>query len=252
MSSTRPRRRPLRRVGRVLAALPAAVVLLAVALLVYAHDVMPGDREAALEAWRDDAVSIRDAGDAIVLTPTGAADGVGLVFVPGAKVDPWAYLATFREVVAAGTTVVITKPTLNLAVLDRAPLDAFTALAPEVGTWAVGGHSLGGVRACVLAADDDVAGLLLLGSYCLEDLSDTDLDMLSLAGSEDGLSTPGDVAARSGTLPTDAELVELPGVAHAQFGAYGEQPGDGTPTVSDDEARALIAARVHDWVADLR
>ncbi|GAB2985049.1 alpha/beta hydrolase [Frigoribacterium salinisoli] len=252
MSSTAPRRRPLRRAGQVLVALGVAVVLLVVAFLVYAHDVMPGDRGAALEVWRDDAVSVRDAGDAIVLIPTGTPDGVGLVFVPGAKVDPWAYLATFREVVAAGTTVVITEPTLNLAILDRTPLDAFTGLAPEVATWAVGGHSLGGVRACALAVDDDVSGLLLLGSYCLEDLSSRDLDVLSLAGSEDGLSTPDDVAARRGTLPADAELVELQGVAHAQFGAYGEQPGDGTPTVSDDEARALVAARVRDWAADLR
>ena len=251
MDRTLPRR-PARRLLRVLVALAVALVLLVVAFLVYAHDVMPGDREAALTAWEDDAVSIRDAGEAIVMTPTGETSGVGLVVVPGAKVDPWAYLATFREVVAAGTTVVVTKPTLSLAILDRTPLTTYTALVPEVGTWAVGGHSLGGVRACALAADDEVAGLLLLGSYCLEDLSGTDLDVLSLAGSEDGLSTPDDVASRRGTLPADADLVVLGGVAHAQFGAYGEQPGDGTPTVTDDEARTLVADEVLAWADGLR
>jgi len=76
--------------------------------------------------------------------------------------------------------------------------------------------------------------------------------VLSLAGSEDGLSTPDDVASRRGTLPADADLVVLGGVAHAQFGAYGEQPGDGTPTVTDDEARTLVADEVRTWADGLR
>lgn len=238
-------------------ALLVVLVLAVVAFLVYAHDVMPGDREDSLSAWRDPAVAIRDEGDALVMTPVDDATGVGLVFVPGAKVDPGAYLATFDDVVAAGTTVVVTKPTLNLAILDARPLATFTALAPEVDTWTVGGHSLGGVRACQLASDAEqgaepvVSGLLLFGSYCLADLSEADLDVLSLAGGEDGLSTPADVEDRRGNLPDDADLVVLPGVSHAQFGSYGRQPGDGTPTVSRYEARELIASEVERWAAGI-
>ena len=43
-----------------------------------------------------------------------------------------------------GQTVVITTPGLYLAVFDLRPLSTFTGLAPDVGTWMVGGHSLGG------------------------------------------------------------------------------------------------------------
>lgn len=228
----------------------AVVVLLAVVFLVWANTVMQGTRSAALQVWRDDRVAVRDAGDSVVMTPTGEADGVGIVFIPGAKVDPYAYLATFRQVVAAGTTVVITKPTLNLAFFDTRPLATFEAHAPEVRTWAVGGHSLGGVRACQLAQDAD--GLLLLGSYCADDIARSYIKVLSVSGSRDGLSTPAKVAAARGKLPTTARTVEVEGANHADFGAYGDQPGDRTATISRADARAQISAAIEDWVRTLR
>jgi hypothetical protein len=224
----------------------AVVVILAVVFLVWANVVMQGTRSAALQVWRDDRVSVRDAGDAVVMTPTSSADGRGIVFIPGAKVDPYAYLATFREVVASGTTVVITKPTLHLAFFDTRPLATFQAHAPTVRTWAVGGHSLGGVRACQLAKDAD--GLLLLGSYCAEDVSRSYVDVLSVSGSRDGLSTPAKVAAARHLLPTTATVTEIRGANHAEFGAYGDQPGDGRATISRADARKQIGDAIRAWI----
>ncbi len=228
----------------------AVVVLLALVFLVYANIVMQGTRSAALQVWRDDRVAVRDAGDSVVMTPTGTADGTGIVFIPGAKVDPYAYLATFRQVVASGTTVVITKPTLNLAFFDTRPLATFEAHAPDVATWAVGGHSLGGVRACQLAQDAD--GLLLLGSYCANDIARSYVQVLSVSGSRDGLSTPEKVAAARDELPSTARMVEIEGANHADFGAYGDQPGDRTATISREDARQQISAAIEDWVRTLR
>ncbi|TCK66174.1 alpha/beta hydrolase [Curtobacterium sp. PhB136] len=230
----------------------AVLLVVVIVFLVWANIVMQGTRSAALQVWRDDRVAVRDAGDSVVMTPTGTANGVGVVFVPGAKVDPYAYMATFRQVVASGTTVVITKPTLHLAFFDLRPLSTFEAHAPSVQTWAVGGHSLGGVRACQLADDPGVAGLLLLGSYCANDLSGTDLDVLSVSGSRDGLSTPEKVAAARHELPADATMTEIQGSNHADFGAYGAQPGDGTATISRADARAQISAAVERWVEGIR
>lgn len=230
----------------------AVLVVLVLVFLVWANIVMQGTRSAALQVWRDDRVAVTDVGDAVVLRPTGSANGVGIVFVPGAKVDPYAYMASFRQVVADGTTVVITKPTLHLAFFDLRPLSTFEAHAPEVRTWAVGGHSLGGVRACQLADDPGVAGLLLFGSYCANDLSGTELDVLSVSGSRDGLSTPAKVAAARHELPADAVTTEVQGANHADFGAYGPQPGDGTATISRADARAQISAAVERWVEGIR
>ncbi|SFF53606.1 alpha/beta hydrolase [Curtobacterium sp. YR515] len=227
----------------------AVIVLIAVVFLVWANIVMQGTRSAALQVWRDDRVAVRDAGDAVVMTPTGTANGAGIVFIPGAKVDPYAYMATFRQVVASGTTVVITKPTLHLAFFDTRPLSTFESHAPDVRSWAVGGHSLGGVRACQLAPDAD--GLLLLGSYCANDISKSYISVLSVSGSRDGLSTPEKVDAARHLLPSNATMTEVEGANHADFGAYGAQPGDDTATISRTDARQQIGSAIEEWVRTL-
>ncbi|WP_350271730.1 alpha/beta hydrolase [Frondihabitans sucicola] len=245
----------IRRRGRLALRIVAWVVVVLLVLvagfLVWAHIVLQGDRTAALKVWRDDRVSVRDVGDSVILRPTGASNGAGIVFIPGAKVDPYAYLATFDGVAAAGTTVVITKPTLNLAFFDTRPLSRFEKHAPGVTTWAVGGHSLGGVRACQLATTPGTAGLLLLGSYCANDLSTSKLDVLSLSGTRDGLSTPAKIAAARHLLPSSATMVAIRGADHAQFGAYGKQPGDNPATVSPAHTDRIITAQVSRWVASL-
>ncbi|MEJ3405304.1 alpha/beta hydrolase [Rathayibacter sp. YIM 133350] len=216
-----------------------AIALLVVCLLVWTQTVMPGDRAAALKAWRDDAISIRSTDHSIVMTPTDA-DGSGLVFIPGAKVDPYAYLYKLSGIAADGTTVVVTKPTLNLAFFDTRPLGTFTADAPDVTDWFVGGHSLGGVRACMLADDPAVGGLVLFGSYCANDLSHTSLGVLSIAGGNDGLSTPQKIADSAHLLPQSTQFVQIDGANHAAFGDYGVQPGDGVATVGSRRVREEI------------
>jgi pimeloyl-ACP methyl ester carboxylesterase len=168
---------------------------------------------------------------------------VGLVFQPGAKVEPEAYAARLSSLVTElGMTVVIADPPLHLALLDRRDLDELTADAPEIGTWLVGGHSMGGVQACRLAEDADA--LVLFASYCANDLSGTALPVLSLAGSEDGLSTPEKIAEHRDLLPQDATMVEIDGASHASFGDYGPQQGDGTASAEHAEVDAAIEQAV--------
>ncbi|WP_431219037.1 alpha/beta hydrolase [Leifsonia xyli] len=219
----------------------AVLALVVVGFLAWASTPMMGERDAALKAWRDPAVRIHDAGDAVVMEPTGTPSGDGLVFVPGALVDPYAYLYKLSGVVEkTGLTVVITKPTLNLAFFDQRPLSTFTAHAPGVEHWYVGGHSLGGVRACQLAESPGVEGLILFGSYCANDLSDSGLRVLSIGGSRDGLSTPAKIADARHLLPDDARLVEIAGMNHGQFGDYGHQPGDEQAAIGDGAARQRL------------
>ena len=245
------------RIGRIALAVVGVLALAVVVFLVYAHTVMAGERPAALEAWRDDAVTIRQTERSFVIEPAEGGSDVGLVFIPGAKVDPAAYLWKLSGIVAeSGATVVITEPTLNLAFFDTRPLAEFTADAPDVSEWYVGGHSLGGVRSCQLAAsgadaasEPHVSGVVLFGSYCANDLSRTDLRVLSLVGENDGLSTPDKVAAASSLLPDDAVTVLLEGANHAAFGDYGPQPGDGIATASDEVTRDRITAAVSEFLA---
>ena len=93
-----------------------------------------------------------------------------------------------------------------------------------------------------------MVGLVLFGSYCANDLSDTDLRVLSLVGENDGLSTPAKVEASAGLLPADTVSVLLEGANHAAFGDYGPQPGDGVATASDEETRDGITAAVAEFL----
>jgi hypothetical protein len=236
-ATPKPRRRGLRVLWWILGSLAAVIVLGIVGIVIWSQvGVMAAESEPLADVRSNTAIEITDTDAGIVLSPAGESADVGLVYVPGAKVDPWAYADKLSGLVADdGVTVVITKPWLNLAFFDLRPLSAFTDLAPGIDTWLVGGHSLGGVRACQLATDAD--GLALFGSYCANDLSASGLPVISVAGSEDGLSTPEKIADARPLLPEDAEMHEIEGASHASFGDYGPQPGDGTPTISDDDMR---------------
>ncbi len=230
---------------RTLAIVLTLSLMLGIGLLFYASIVMRGDRAAAISAWQNPAVVITSTDHSIVLTPTGAPSGEGLVFIPGAKVDPYAYLFKLSGIVEeTGLTVVITKPILNLAILDVRPLDTFTSDAPGIEAWYVGGHSLGGARACQIAGEADVVGLVLFGSFCANDLSGSPLTVLSIGGSEDGLSTPAKIQSGAVLLPASTTFVEIDGFNHADFGDYGAQSGDGVSTLTSEEARAALTAEL--------
>jgi len=217
-----------------------ALALGIVAFLLWTQLVMPADRAAAQAVFDNPAVTVTDTDVSVVIAPAEKPSIAGLVFIPGAKVDPYAYLATLSGTVeATGMTVVITKPVLNLAFFDQRPLDTFTDTAPGVTAWFVGGHSLGGVRACMYAADTEVSGLVLFGSYCAAAVDD-ELPVLSISGSEDGLSTPVKIEETADLLPAGTTFVQIEGANHASFGAYGAQPGDGEATISAAESERAI------------
>ncbi|MGV8895938.1 MAG: alpha/beta hydrolase [Rhodoglobus sp.] len=233
----------LRRARQIFAVIAVIVLLAVVAFLFYSSMVMAGDRSQAIKAWVNPAITVTSTDHSVVLEPTGVASGSGLVFIPGAKVDPYAYMYKLSGIVeSSGVTVVITKPTLNLAFFDQRPLSLFEDDAPAVSRWFVGGHSLGGVRACQLAASPgtEIAGLVLFGSFCANDLSTSTLEVLSIGGSADGLSTPVKIDNASKLLPTQATIVQVDGLNHAGFGDYGRQPGDGDATLSSEQERSAI------------
>jgi hypothetical protein len=245
-----------RRIGRIALWVVAVLALVVVVFLVWAHTLYAGERPESLEAWTDPEITIRHTDTSFVIEPAEGGSDVGLVFIPGAQVDPSAYLWKLSGIVSeTGATVVITEPTLNLAFFDQRPLSTFTSEAPDVSEWYVGGHSLGGVRACQLAeagtdaaAEPEVVGLVLFGSYCANDLSGSGMPVLSISGSEDGLSTPTKIADAAHLLPDTAVFVEIEGLNHAGFGSYGPQSGDGEASVGRSEVRSQLAALLDEFL----
>ena len=223
-----------RALGRIGAVLFFVLIAALVGFVLWAESPMRAEPEPLTSAAPYTATD-----EGIVMTPTNPT-GTGLVFIAGARVEPASYVAKLSGIVEAGVTVVIVQPILNFAIFEYRPLSEFEI--PGVDTWYVGGHSLGGVKACLYAADpaNEVAGLVLFSSYCASSIADTDLPVLTLSAENGGLSTPSKIADAADLLPPGNTVVTIPGAVHAQFGDYGEQPGDGTPTASDAEVSTVI------------
>jgi pimeloyl-ACP methyl ester carboxylesterase len=161
--------------------------------------------------------------------------------VPGARVDSRAYAHILRPLAEAGYLVAVLKEPFGLAVLDPNHGKKVLDLHPEISHWVVGGHSLGGTVAASLADDDErVEGLLFLASYPADPIIRNDLKVASVSGTADGLATPADIEAARAKLPPDTAFVVIDGAVHSSFGDYGEQPGDGIPTIDRTAAQAEI------------
>lgn len=202
------------------------------------------DALAALHS--DRAVAVIDHPTSIEFIPAvPAPTRVGLVFSPGARVDSRASAALLRPAAEAGYLVVILKEPFGLAITQVGQSAGPIADHPEITHWAVGGHSLGGVSAARFAADhlDTVDGLLLWASFPDGDMSaDDTLQVESIFGSNDLLATPADIERSKSKLPPDSTYTEIHGGVHSFFGDYGEQPGDGQPSISQEDASAQISA----------
>lgn len=239
----RPPRRRLRTVAAVVGLVVAAACVAALGWLRPSTAVEP-----ALAAMRSGGgVAVQESATRVVMEPTGAVSGTGVLFQPGARVEARAYAAVLRPLAEAGHPVVIVKQPLGIAFTATGAFGKAREDQPQVERWVVGGHSLGGVVAAIDAdahADDrtgPVVGLMLYASYPASDLSTLDAAVLSVSGSRDGLATPAAVEASRTDLPPGTTYRRVQGGVHAFFGDYGPQAGDGTPTVSHAAARAEIS-----------
>jgi hypothetical protein len=227
-------------------ALTAVLVLPIVAFVVWASLAAPAEPGPLELALADPAVEVTQ-GSVVELRPVGVEPTRGVVFYPGARVHRDAYIATWAPIVAeTDTLVLIPRMPLNLAIFGRTRAAALIGDTPGIETWWVGGHSLGGAMAASFAggqAEGAVDGLVLWAAYATEGAglaSRDDLEVLSVSGSRDGLSTPTDIAERRHLLPADAVFVEVEGMNHAQFGRYGPQRGDLAPTIDGAAAQSAL------------
>ena len=171
----------------------------------------------------------------LVFRPENATKG--FVFYPGGKVEYTAYQPLMAACAQQGVLCILVEMPFNLAVLDINAAAGIQEQYPEIEKWYIGGHSLGGSMAASCLADhmDDYDGLILLGSYSTADLSETDLDVLSVYGSEDQVMNRAKYGENKSNLPDDFIEVVIEGGCHAYFGMYGAQEGDGKPAISNEQ-----------------
>lgn len=180
----------------------------------------------------------------LVFKPDNATKG--FVFYPGGKVEHTAYQPLMAACARQGILCVLVEMPFNLTVLDINAADGIQEQYPQIEKWYIGGHSLGGSMAAsyLLNHIDDYDGLILLGSYSTADLSETELDVLSVYGSEDQVMNRVKYDKNKANLPGDLTEIVIEGGCHSYFGMYGEQEGDGKPAISNEEQILLTANHI--------
>jgi hypothetical protein len=181
-----------------------------------------------------------------------------LILYPGACLDERAYAVEAHDIAATGYLVAIVPMPDYLAFLgNQSRADAVISNHPEITTWSIGGHSLGGVGACAYSAGNytyasKINGIVLWASYPASSISTKPVKVISIWGTNDGYTTSDKIDASKPNLPADTRYVALQGANHSQFGAYGfsatdytfvqpnPAPGDNPATITRQQQTDLI------------
>jgi dienelactone hydrolase len=177
--------------------------------------------------------------------PTSSAD-LSYIFYPGGKVESKAYAPFCHALAAKGNpTNLVTMP-YNLAFFNLSAATGIIDAHPNVTSWVLVGHSLGGAMAGAYAAQHSyrLTGIVFLASYPPADLSKTNLKSLSIYGSEDGVMNRSRYQAAYSLFPLNYQELIIPGGNHASFGIYGEQDGDGKATITATEQIDLSVEKI--------
>jgi len=209
----------------------------------------------ALEALDSDEIVTVQNETWLVFQPTQETPTTGLIFYPGGRVDPRAYAPAAYKIAENGYLVVIVPMPLNLAVLGVSQAQEVMAAYPDIQNWVIGGHSLGGSMAASFADQnpDLIDGVFFWASYPASstDLSDQEIEALSIYGTQDGLSSLSDIQASQSLLPEDTRWVAIDGGNHAQFGWYGSQAGDNEAAISRAEQQEQIVQATMELLASV-
>ncbi len=201
------------------------LALLAGAFLVYASDYYRADE--SVKALLQQDPGIRSEGDLVILPASDPGD-TALIFYPGAKVEPSAYLPILEKIrESCGVTCILVKMPFNMAIFNVNAADRVIRQFPEIRDWYVGGHSMGGAMASAYATKhpDKIGGLILLGAYLYGDYPAS--KTLTVYGS---FNTS--VAEK---INYTENVVVIEGGNHAQFGNYGRQKGDPDATITREQ-----------------
>jgi len=217
------------------------VLVGALALVGWANLKAQAATERALVVLQDNGIQRQD--QQLVFRPDSPADQ-GLIYYPGGLVDPEAYAFTAQGIAESGVLVVIPKMPLNLAFTGINRADGIMAEFPEIESWTIGGHSLGGAMAAEYAKNNPakLGGLIMFASYPANNLDFVDfpIPILTIIGSKDP-GSPEQEAFYQDISPS-ARLFMIEGGNHRQYADYSFQKDDGIATISALEQQQIIFA----------
>jgi hypothetical protein len=166
------------------------VAIVFVGFVVWA-ETPPAPMLEAYDALESDSEVIVTTNNWIVFQPVISNKDVGFVIYPGGRVDFRSYAPMAHRIAAEGYLVLIVRMPLNLAVFGVNIATDVIESYSEIGSWAIGGHSLGGTMAAQFAHENpsEVKELVLWAAYPASgiDLSKNSLIVTTIHGTNDGL-----------------------------------------------------------------
>ncbi|MFN2160075.1 MAG: alpha/beta hydrolase [Anaerolineales bacterium] len=176
----------------------------------------------------------------------------GLIFYPGGLVEPTAYAPILHQIAEQGVLVIITPMPLNLAILNTGAANAVIDAYPQISTWILAGHSLGGASAAIFAENNPnaIAAIALWDSYPPEsaDLSDNKVPVISIFSATNNFPNTKNFNDNKHLLPSDTIFIGIEGANHAQFGDYGPQKGDVVASISLADQHEKVAEIMLDFI----
>lgn len=195
-------------------------------------------------------VHVQNLTNAIIFTPTVDTLGAALIFYPGALVDPKAYAPMAKTISEVGFKTIVIKLPYRMALFEFQQENVFQQTLEFINNdsrqrnWIIGGHSRGGKLATLFGRDYRMVldGLLLIGtSHPREiDLSNLNMDVTKIFGSNDGLASEEEINEFAVNLPADMHRVRIAGGNHRQFGYYGYQFGDSSADISREKQQEIM------------
>lgn len=200
-------------------------------------------------------VEVQQQGNFLVMRPVGQSPRLGLIVYPGAYCDPRGYAPVTRAIAAAGYLVVSVRMPFDFAIFAPDRADAVREAFPEIESWVIAGHSMGGGMAGRYAwkNQDRLAGLILWDSRVAEsnDLADSSLPVVTIHRATMAGEPPDLYASHADLLPEQARWVPIRGGIHMYFGAFheGHYVEEWTPQISRGEQHRQIVAATLDALA---
>lgn len=224
-------------------------LLLGVVIIVYAHDYYSSTKNLSDVEKEHSNVTITEINNGLFFD--GPSKDKALVFYQGAKVEYTAYAELMSQIAEEGMDCFLLELPYNMAILDVNAAESVMN-SYNYDEWYLGGHSLGGVAAstCASKNSEQIDGVLFLASYATKDMSETDLKILSIYGSEDAVLKIDSMEQADSLMPKEFKKECIKGGNHAGFGNYGKQKGDGEASISDEEQKIETVKLIRDFFID--
>ena len=220
----------------------ATVAIGVFAWLLYANDYYEATAVARKAMFENATIEVTQTDDYYIFSKKNEESKKGIIFYPGGKVEETAYAPMLIELAENGYEVYLVKMPAKLAIFGMNKAENIIEDATHIKEWTMMGHSLGGAMAASFSAkhDEEIDQLVLLAAYSTEDLSDKEIVVFSIYGSEDKVLNMEKYDSYAENLPEDVVEDIIDGGNHAYYAHYGEQAGDGTASITREEQQECV------------